>query len=62
MRGIVTGSITFPPRKAYTSSDRDYYYEIVFWDGTLHQPDELYNTAHQALVIGTESIKTVIGY
>ena len=41
----------------------DYFeYEIAFWDGSLCQPQEMYETANKALEIGIESIKIVIGY
>ena len=37
-------------------------YEIVFWDGSIYQPQEIYDTADKALNVGIDSIKTVIGY
>jgi hypothetical protein len=41
----------------------DYFqYEIVFWDGSIHQPQEIYPTADKARDVGLESIKIVIGY
>lgn len=41
----------------------DYFqYEIIFWDGSIYQPQELYETADKALNVGLDSIKTVIGY
>ena len=46
----------------YRTSNGDYQYEILFWDGTLHQPQETYSLAYRAKVVGIESIKTVIGY
>lgn len=46
----------------YRTNQKDYRYEIYFWDGSFYQPNELYQTSHQALVIGTESIKIVMGY
>ena len=46
----------------YRNGEGDYRYEIVFWDGTLYQPDELYQTSNRAKAVGIESIKIVIGY
>ena len=41
----------------------DYFeYEIAFWDGSLYQPQEIYETADKALSLGLESINIVIGY
>ncbi|VEP15562.1 conserved hypothetical protein [Hyella patelloides LEGE 07179] len=54
----ISGSILV----VYRTSEGDYRYEIVFWDGSYYQPDELYPLAHQARVAGIKSIKTVIGY
>ena len=39
-----------------------FQYEILFWDGSIYQPQEMYQTAEKALNIGIDSIKTVIGY
>lgn len=36
-----------------------YQYEILFWDSSIRQPQEIYKTADQALEIGVESIKIV---
>lgn len=46
----------------YYAGDCYYQYEILFWDGSICQPQEMYETADQALNIGIDSIKTVIGY
>ena len=46
----------------YYISDRCYQYEILFWDGSIYQPQEVYETVDKALNIGIDSIKTVIGY
>jgi hypothetical protein len=46
----------------YYTNTSSYKYEIAFWDGSLYSPKELYYTAEKALKVGTESIKTVIGY
>ena len=46
----------------YYKSDRHYQYEILFWDGSIYQPQEIYESADKALNIGVNSIKTVIGY
>lgn len=41
----------------------DYFeYEIAFWDGSLYQPQEIYETADAALNVGLESINIVIDY
>ena len=54
----ISGSILM----VYRTHEGDYRYEIILYDGTLHQPDELYSKANQAKAVGLESIKTVIGY
>ena len=41
---------------------RCYQYEILFWDSSIHQPQEMYETLDEALNVGIDSIKTVIGY
>lgn len=46
----------------YYVSDRYYQYEIAFWDSSIYQPQEMYETADKALNVGIESIKTTIGY
>ena len=46
----------------YHVSDCCYQYEILFWDGSIHQPQEMYETAEGALNVGIDSIKTVIGH
>jgi hypothetical protein len=46
----------------YYVGDLYYQYEILFWDGSIYQPQEIYDTADKALSVGIESIKTVIGY
>ncbi|MBW4533187.1 MAG: hypothetical protein KME09_04550 [Pleurocapsa minor HA4230-MV1] len=46
----------------YYVGDLYYQYEIVFWDGSIHQPQEIYETAEKALNIGLEMVKVVIGY
>jgi hypothetical protein len=46
----------------YYVGDLYYQYEILFWDGSIYQPQEIYSTADKALNVGIESIKTVIGY
>lgn len=46
----------------YYVGDCYYQYEILFWDGSIYQPREMYETANKALEIGINSIKTVIGY
>ena len=54
----ISGSILV----VYLTSDRDYQYEIYFGNGMLYQPQEIYQTAHQAKTVGIESVKTVIGH
>ncbi len=46
----------------YYTSSNCYQYEIVFWDGSSYQPQEIYYTANKARDVGIESIKIVIGY
>ena len=46
----------------YYVGDRYYQYEILFWDSSIYQPQEMYATADKALNAGVDSIKTVIGY
>ena len=46
----------------YYVGDFCYQYEILFWDSSIYQPQEIYETADNALSVGIESIKTVIGY
>ena len=46
----------------YYAGDRCYQYEILFWDSSIYQPQEIYSTADKALDVGINSIKTVIGY
>ena len=46
----------------YYVGDLFYQYEILFWDNSIHQPQEIYESADKALNVGTDSIKTVIGY
>ncbi len=46
----------------YYTSSQCYQYEIAFWDGLIYQPNEIYKTANQALDVGVERIKIVIGY
>lgn len=46
----------------YYIGDLCYQYEILFWDSSIHQPQEIYDTADKALDVGIESIKTTIGY
>ena len=46
----------------YYVGDLYYQYEILFWDSSIYQPQEIYETADKALSVGIDSIKTVIGY
>ena len=46
----------------YYVGDLFYQYEILFWDGSIHQPQEMYETVDEALNVGLKNIKTVIGY
>ena len=46
----------------YYVGDCYYQYEILFWDGSIYQPQEMYETAGEARDVGLESIKIVIGY
>lgn len=42
--------------------DEYFQYEIVFWDGSLYQLQEIYETADKARDVGLEMVKVVIGY
>ena len=46
----------------YYIGDLCHQYEILFWDGSIYQPQEIYESADKALNVGIESIKTTIGY
>jgi hypothetical protein len=46
----------------YYVGDLCYQYEIAFWDGSIYQPQEIYESADKARDVGLESIKIVIGY
>ena len=46
----------------YYVGDLCYQHEILFWDGSICQPQEIYESADKALNVGIGSIKTVIGY
>ena len=46
----------------YYVGDLFYQYEILFWDNSIHQPQDMYETVDEALNVGIDSIKTVIGY
>ena len=46
----------------YYVSDLFYQYEILFWDNSIHQPQDMYETVDEALNVGIDSIKTVISY
>ena len=41
---------------------RCYQYEILFWDGSIYQAQEAYESADKALSVGIDSVKTTIGY
>ena len=45
----------------YYTSSQCYQYEIAS-DSLIYQPNEIYKTAKQALDVGVERIKIVIGY
>lgn len=46
----------------YRVAEKCYQYEMVFWDGTLYQPQEIYDTATSARDVAVENIFVVIGY
>ena len=46
----------------YDVGGRYYRYEILFWDGSIYQPQEIYESADKALNVGIESIEITIGY
>lgn len=54
----ISGSILL----VYRTNKGDYQYEIILWDGSIYQPEELYAKARQALAVGRETIKSAIGY
>lgn len=54
----ISGSILL----VYSTDEGDYWYEIILWDGSIYQPDELYYKANQALAVGRETIKIALGY
>ena len=43
----------------YRTSSSSYQYQILFQDGSLFQPHELYSTASLALQVGRAKIKLV---
>ena len=55
---VINGSILM----VYRTNEGDYQYEIILWNGTLYQPDELYVKPDRALAIGLEMIEVVFGY
>ncbi len=54
----ISGSILL----GYRTNESDYQYEMYFYNGMLYQPQETYEKAYQALTMGLEMIKVVIGY
>jgi hypothetical protein len=46
----------------YYVGDLCYQYEILFWDYSIYQPQEIYETADKALNMGLEIVKVTIGY
>jgi hypothetical protein len=46
----------------YCIDEKCYQYEIVFWDRTIYQPQEMYESANKARDVGLKNIKIVIGY
>ncbi len=46
----------------YCVGEKCYQYARAFWDGTLYQPQEIYDTAAKARDVAVENIKVVIGY
>lgn len=46
----------------YDVGGRYYRYEILFWDASIYQPKEIYESADKALNVGVESIRITIGY
>jgi len=46
----------------YYTRSKCYQYALAFYDGSIYQLNELYYTAEEALKVGIESIKIVIGY
>ena len=45
----------------YSTSNYLYSYQILFWDGLIYIPQELYHHAYIALNIGRDRIKVVTG-
>ena len=46
----------------YGTSSSSYQYQIIFKDGSLFQPHELYSNASVALKVGLERTKLVHSY
>ncbi len=46
----------------YYTSNKCYQYAIIFGDGSIYQPDEIYCTAEQALKLGRQSIEFLRNY
>ncbi len=46
----------------YRTSNHLYSYQILFRDGSVYQPQELYHHAYIALNVGRDRIKLVTGY
>ena len=45
----------------YSTSNYLYSYQILFWDGLIYIPQELYPHAYIALNVGRDRIKVVTG-
>ncbi len=45
----------------YRTSNHLYSYQILFWDGLIYTPQELYPHAYIALNVGRDRIKVVTG-
>ena len=46
----------------YYTSGKSYQYAIIFGDGLIYQPDEIYYTGGKALKVGRESIELLGNY
>ena len=46
----------------YYTSEKCYQYAIIFGDGLIYQPDEIYYTGEKALKVGRESIELLGNY
>ena len=46
----------------YCTSEKSYQYAIIFGDGSIYQPDEIYYTAEKALNLGRQYVEFLRNY